>query len=107
MNKTQAKHTPTPWNYSENSVNAWSDSCKDRGNIFSCQLRTGTHIPENQNEINAGFIVRAVNSHEELLEACKRVLAMLEHCGYGGSNISDEKAHEKMLKDLIAKAEGK
>lgn len=68
-------HTQTPWNL--NGIAAWSDSCKDRGNIFLCDLRTGTHIPKDQNLINAAFIIKAVNAHEALLLACKSALITL------------------------------
>ncbi len=58
-------HTPTPWNLEVNS--AWANTCKDRGPIFECRLTPGAHIPVDQNERNAAYIVRAVNAHEELL----------------------------------------
>lgn len=70
-------HTQTPWNL--NGIAAWSDSCKDRGNIFLCDLRTGTHIPKDQNLINAAFIIKAVNAHEGFIKLLKLAVLYLEH----------------------------
>jgi hypothetical protein len=61
--------TPTPWNLSGNS--AWWDGAKDRGAVFECRIRTGTHVPAGQNEANAAFIVRACNAHDDLLAALR------------------------------------
>jgi hypothetical protein len=59
--------TPLPWHLNYNY--AWSDACKDRGPVFVCNLATGTHVPEEQNQINAEFIVRAVSCHDDLTAA--------------------------------------
>src|SRR5712671_3732782 len=69
--------TPVPWILS--GISAYSDQCKDRGNLFSCNLSTGTHIPIEQNQINAAHIVRCVNSHQELLSALRDVEFYLDH----------------------------
>lgn len=66
------KHTPGPWHLSGNS--AWADSCKDRGNVFSCELHTGTHVPPDQNEANA----RLISAAPELLEALKAMRAAFD-----------------------------
>ena len=70
MTAQTPKHTPGDWILSGNT--AYSESCKDRGHLFECNLSTGTHIPDDQNEANAEYIVRCVNSHDALLEACKQ-----------------------------------
>ncbi len=70
---SDAKHTPGPWHL--NGTSAWADSCKDRGSIFTCQLRTGTHIPADQNEANA----RLIAASPDLLAACKTALYWAEH----------------------------
>lgn len=70
------QHTPGPWNLNGNS--AWADSCKDRGNVFECRLRTGTHITHSTNQANAALIVRAVNAHAELVAALESMLARAE-----------------------------
>ena len=69
--ETIVTHTPTPWHLNVNS--AWSDATKDRGPVFVCTMVTGTHVLEDQNEANAAYIVRAVNSHERLLNLLKQM----------------------------------
>jgi hypothetical protein len=70
--EAEVSHTPTPWILNNNK--GWHEGWKDRGSIFECHLATGTHVPEDQNQINAAFIVRAVNCHEELVLALKNLL---------------------------------
>ena len=74
--KTEATHTETPWHLSDCS--AWSDSCKDRGPVFVCNLVTGTHITENQNKANAEFIVRAVNAYDKMRSALEQLRDVFE-----------------------------
>ena len=65
---TQAKHTPTPWELEGNchikSIEGWA--------IADCDLDYSS-LNLDQQEINASFIVKAVNSHEALVEALKRI----------------------------------
>lgn len=85
------KHTPTPWDVD------------DGDNVSIFELDTFDFIAEaswsdkrrSQAEANAAFIVRAVNSHYQLLEACKRALSMPD-----GTLTPD------ILANAIAKAEG-
>lgn len=69
------KHTPTPWRYDplyknsalvvadqDNEVFPYQDMC------IECHSANGG--PE-QNKSNAEFIVRAVNNHQALLDACR------------------------------------
>lgn len=58
---------------------------------------------EDERFANAQLIVRAVNSHAELLAACKRALRAL---GVEGHEPSPEHARET-LRAAIAKAEGR
>lgn len=46
-------------------------------------------------------------SQPELLNMAKRVLDILESCGYGGSNLGNENRHIRLLRSVIKKAEGK
>ena len=64
---------PTPGEWTQNGNAIWSDACKDRGYIAECKLATGTHVPANQNEINARLIAAA----PRLLAACKEMLSDL------------------------------
>lgn len=70
------KHTPTPWKTDGNEI--WQEKpiienkhfhiCKVHG---VCQTQV--------NKANASFIVRACNSHDELVEALKRTHKALIH----------------------------
>lgn len=90
-------HTRTPWKL--NGVSAWHEGFKDRGNIFSCNLSTGTHVPNEQNYTNAAFIVQCVNSHEVMLCALKLAITRLD--------FEDDSEAHYAVRDAIAEAEGK
>lgn len=75
--KTQ-KHTPTPWKtyrITEDFKYVRPDQFRIKGGK---PIRTIAHIlpfPDNSEQANMEFIVRAVNNHERLLEACKFALS--------------------------------
>jgi hypothetical protein len=96
---TQQKHTPTPWTLE------WE--CEDTGILKDANGEHITHIngsryfDDRQDEIaheNAAFIVRACNSHYELLASLK---ACLEVFGDDANGFIVKKA-----RDAIAMAEG-
>lgn len=79
------KHTPTPWKLE--SGNLWENlcSCVARVGGVAGDLGIGIMAPkspnsysEKENKANAAFIVRAVNSHEALIEATKNLIKTLE-----------------------------
>lgn len=92
--KNDGGHTPGPWHINGNS--GWSDACKDRGNVFECCLRTGTHIADDQNEVNARLIAAA----PDLLAACEAEIARHDR----EDAVSDDE-HDA-LRTAIAKAKG-
>ena len=70
--------TKTKWTPRElilNGNTAWSPECKDRGNVFECRLRTGTHIPEDANKSTASELVRRYNAYPAMHEALKSLSA--------------------------------
>jgi len=88
--KRRSEHTPTPWIVYEG--NAPSKDCPgieapdvmfsvviwgDHEDPYDCCGVQGRTIEEAR--ANARFIVRACNVHEELVEALKDVLAVLDH----------------------------
>lgn len=95
-----SKHTPTPWKMVDKGLvkgklefdlyyNAPNGSC----------CLGAIRVPE---EANAAFIVRACNSHDELLEAFKKIADSCEILfKQNGFDF-----HLSFLKDAIAKAEG-
>lgn len=96
-----AKHTPTPWC----QVGTYIETTEKRliaGMITGKQknLKDAETAFETSKE-NAAFIVRAVNSHDELLAAAKRGIMALEANGAPNCEAVKE------LKAVITKAEGK
>lgn len=65
---SEIKHTPLPWQYNYDDVLA-SEYADDL--ICNCEWR------DEEGKANAAFIVRACNSHYELLEALKDTLSAL------------------------------
>lgn len=59
-----APHTPTPWEQH------WDDYC--------CVVCGSETICETRNSDQAGEIVRCVNSHAALVEACERLVSDFE-----------------------------
>lgn len=98
---SQSKYTPLPWKISKNEANWDSNIIYDALNpIAECN-----GIMLNAEE-NAQFIIRACNSHYNLLEACKKSLYDCEHAGprSDSPNLPDDTI--LMLKQAIKKAEG-
>jgi hypothetical protein len=79
MNKTD-QHTPTPWKARKEYSNRWRIESEREGLIplsVAQVVLTVSEVgcgEESENDANAAFIVRAVNCHEELLEALKGML---------------------------------
>jgi len=111
------KHTPTPWkvikNKEEDRYEVYGSDSKDQ-NACDWIMCDETYYPTAPTIEDAEYIVQCVNSHDELLEACKalikqlRIQARLAH-GAGG----DISVHEDNYKvwqqaeEAIQKAEGK
>jgi hypothetical protein len=74
-NAPQTQHTPTPWSFREGS------DPHQQSQIYGDDGKTIAITYSDEDGSNAALIVRAVNSHEELLAACKaasRFIANLE-----------------------------
>lgn len=96
--KLKLQHTPTPWKA--------LDFDEDTTIIYDKDMRVV--IPKLANKENATFIVRAVNSHEELLAATKRALDGVQRdIAANPTAKTDRPEIEAMLRYAIAKAEGK
>jgi hypothetical protein len=94
-NKTEAKHTPTPWKIGELKTSI-------EGNCDLGRIRI----------LDAEFVVRAANSHDALLDAAKEALCWLDpDCKWDGvQTTEDSSEEEKIIVELyaaIAQAEGK
>ena len=95
------QHTPTPWHQVDNTGALVIDL---NGNVMAhCAVQD--ELPMTERQANAAFIVRAVNSHEELIEALKEVTEWLA----ASCTTSDGAQTEaiKQANSAIARAEGK
>lgn len=99
----KAKHTPMPW---------WLD---DDGNIASgfgvsyitiADPRCSKAIDPQEIDANAEFIIRAVNSHEELLETLKYCLGVFQLRGSGQESPKSNSEMCDLIGGVVAKAEG-
>ena len=72
---SEAKHTPLPWESSEENPTIIKTP-RSNGLIASAMGLTDSGFFPSEKEAlaNAAFIVKAVNSHYALLEACKKAL---------------------------------
>lgn len=107
-NFNKPQHTPTPWHLhdTENATICGPDHLS----LALCEARSRKG---SENDANAAFIVRAVNSHEALLDVVKEALCHLDpNCEYDGANANGKEVSEYAklviaMYEAIAKAEGK
>ena len=107
MSKNETAHTPIPWD-----VGMWNcvrlgaihfGPRNEAGNIYPVgyvPLRDLEEDYSDRESTNAHLIVRAVNAHEALLDACRQFVQAIET----KDNLELENA-VKSAKDAIAKAE--
>lgn len=88
----KAKHTPTPWKSNGSCIE--SDSKIDA--MWICHCDSDGSYPPSQDNANRDFIVRAVNSHEKLIEIAK------VYC----DGITDP-MRKTLIGRIISEAEGK
>lgn len=92
------KHTPTPWHLdNEGRTVVGADGI---------QICTPHGLRNPQPFVNAAFIVRAVNMHEELLAVSKSLIAFLQEPMHKRAETELEGIVLRMHK-AIAKAEGR
>lgn len=94
----QGKRTPTPWRLSDTGRTIHGTG----RNFQVCTIPAGGVRLSGVDIANGKFIVRACNSHDELLEACKAALKQhrLERRQIFGTD-----ALEEQLRAAISKAE--
>lgn len=109
----EIKHTPTspsPWRIVKGSLGDMDFSSIEVPNQVICQIIIGEDDPE-LDKANAEFIVRACNSHYDLLEALKKSAAfieaafdehesLIEHYTIAGSACDPE--YRKEVNDILA-----
>lgn len=115
MDATTTKHTPTPW-----KVITTPRKTKHSPKGLAIQAANGLIFADfheghgaTGDEANANFIVRAVNSHAELLAALKCMDALVEACEdpeyrsrWFYSPVKELNEAPRNAKAAIAKAEG-
>jgi hypothetical protein len=91
-------HTPTPWRaiVPAGNFTKYTLVATESGQPF----KHGDEIADIMDETNAAFIVKACNSHGELVEALKLMV------GYQGHGKSPEERVE-IARRVLARAEGK
>ncbi len=97
-------HTPTPWEVSKGRDNEKDGLAEVWGSIvggdwYVARIWADVKGSEKMAEANAGLIVRAVNSHDDLLAALKVLLAS---ASYSTEAMDDA---EEQARAAIAKAE--
>lgn len=96
------KHTPTPWFISAKEQDGYCiNSLADEFNPLVAETVDFVPCFGDDGKANADFIVRAVNSHEALVEACKHAFH------YFNTKAPNFARTRKQLKDAIAEAEGR
>ena len=78
----ETKHTPTPWK--SNSMEIFTDAGKTSKRIaFATGYAQGDQNTLDEIRANAAFIVKAVNMHDELVEALQEWLDEADRLGIG------------------------
>lgn len=102
---SEPQHTPTPWELREK----WIFPKGKDDDI--CMLSQSYQRSGNERYANGEFIVRAVNSHEELLGALRDAYEALERAEFNNEQTEGGKGFygstAKKVWQAIAKAEGK
>jgi len=97
-----SKHTPTPWDVHEfGSFDTFEihPAQDENGEIVIADLGDDTEGPATTREANAECIVRACNSHDELVEACKALCDEL----HNGRKYDVKKDFSLLLADSAAR----
>lgn len=101
----QTGHTPTPWSYGyqRQGMAITLEIGSEREQIAFLYSLNGQ-----PSVANAEFIVRVVNSHETLLEACQNIANEIEHWKHEAPPTREmRQGCIDELRAAIAKAEGK
>jgi hypothetical protein len=71
-------HTPLPWKPSDSGTGIWSaDEPLGKNKIIAICSCDAVSRPKDENTANAAFILRACNSHHELLAELENIVAAI------------------------------
>ncbi len=100
------KHTPTPWICHGLEITGTNDKRKN----FAHGVCTVDNDDDRQgngvSRANAALIVRAVNAHDELVKALRKVEGHFENFEMSGELGGDEKDCLDAIRAALAKAQG-
>jgi hypothetical protein len=96
QNKSPTPHTPLPWAFIDGTITTADEVFK----IADPYCMPTVDTAPGEMEANADFIVRACNSHYELLTACEEFVRKVD-AGEARSRCS-----YRQMRDAIAKARG-
>lgn len=97
----KTEHTPLPWSISGESIVKGGNIC-----IAVVESDGGYEAPENEQTANLEFICRAVNCHDELVEALKLFL-LVEETTKPGAPLRDTAVNNAKSALLKAQKGGK
>lgn len=108
-----SKHSPTPWRWEEIVRDDYCDSDMDQGGFVDASNKVVCHFGDSETyypskgesltKADTDFVLRAVNSHDKLLAACKAVVEWNSRIG-AFCNREDEDVMN-LLSSAIAEAE--
>ncbi len=105
---TEAKHTKLPWKHDKNlgckTIKGGKHGKNRQGQYREVAYTPG--LPNDEEDLaNAELIVRAVNSHDALVEACEAGLAVIYDMR-PSDKFDLENTAQRLLEQALAKAKG-
>lgn len=86
-------HTPLPWKASDSGTGIWSaGEPLGKNKIIAICSSDAVSRPKDENTANAAFILRACNSHYELLEALENLIKAIGFADINDPGISTDEA---------------
>ncbi|MGA2607196.1 MAG: hypothetical protein ABSH01_07030 [Terriglobia bacterium] len=86
-------HTPLPWKASDSGTGIWSaGEPLGKNKIIAICSCDAVSRPKDENTANAAFILRACNSHYELMEALEHLVKAIGFADINDPGISTDEA---------------
>lgn len=109
MTNSEAKATPRPWHIITGQDKRHMNfpiMCEKNHLIGS--IIWGAFYDRETAQANASLIVKAINNHEALLEACRKALHVhIDYVRESGDDSIEANEYQEMLSQAIANAEGR
>lgn len=107
FNKFPIKHTPLPWYNDEDDIYSnYHGNIVYVGSIYD-DRKYRSHRQIAQDNANAEFIVRAVNSHDDLLKTLRSIELSVDAVNSGGDPLKALAQIKEKARATIQNAEGK